>query len=274
MKVCQTEAIVLSTRDYGESDRLVTFFTRTGGMVCGIAKGARRSTKRFSNSFEPCNLVDLAYRDRKSLAFIEACRLIEPHLEIRCEGERWGYAALVCEIVRGGVAEGEPQPETFELLSGALGQLSKDKDPLNVVILFALRFQALMGYMPALDGCTVCACKPEDSVRWWWRIGQGALVCSGHPAPGKGWIRLDLGTLTLIHQARRLPVDRIWRLRVLRESKGPLFWGMLDWVRSCTGNDLNSLRLLEQLETGPGKRNAGFAGATITAGGCSLPERI
>ena len=274
MKVFQTEAIVLNTRDFGESDRLVTFFTREKGKVSGIAKGARRSTKRFVNTFEPCSLVELVYRERKSLAFIEACRLIEPHLEMRAEVERWGYAALVSEIVIEGVAEGEPQPETFQLLCEALCQLAKDKDPLNVVILFVLRFQSLMGYMPALDCCTLCACKPEESFRWWWRIGQGSLVCCEHETPREGWISLNLGTLTLIHQARRLPVDKIWRLRVLHESKSPLFYGMLDWVRSCTGKGLNSLRLLEQLETGPGKRNSSLAGAKIMARSGAPPERI
>ena len=52
-KQYQTEAIVLRLLDYGESDRIVTFCTNGYGKVRGIAKGARRSRKRFANALEP-----------------------------------------------------------------------------------------------------------------------------------------------------------------------------------------------------------------------------
>ena len=48
----KTEAIVLRCLDYGESDRIVTFYTRDYGKLRGIAKGARRSRKRFANALE------------------------------------------------------------------------------------------------------------------------------------------------------------------------------------------------------------------------------
>jgi DNA repair protein RecO (recombination protein O) len=42
-----TPAIVLRTREYGESDKIVTFLSRTAGKFSGIAKGAKRSQRRF-----------------------------------------------------------------------------------------------------------------------------------------------------------------------------------------------------------------------------------
>jgi DNA repair protein RecO (recombination protein O) len=269
MKTFETEAIVLSTRDYGESDRLVTFHTLAKGKVCGIAKGARRSVKRFANSFEPCSLVDLVCSDRRSLAWIETCKLVEPYQETRTEVQRWGYAALLSEIVLEGVPEREPQPELFLLLRGALGQLTQDKDPLNVVLLFVLRFQALMGYMPALDGCAVCGRQLDACVRWWWRVGQGALVCTEHQASERGCICLNRGTLALINQSRKLPLEKIWRLRVLQESKAPLFHALLDWVRSCTGKDLKSLKMLEQVQAGLAGHKERFC---PPAGGRAVPK--
>lgn len=49
----RTEAIVLRLLDYGESDRIVTFYTAGFGKLRGIARGARRSRKRFANALEP-----------------------------------------------------------------------------------------------------------------------------------------------------------------------------------------------------------------------------
>ena len=42
-----TAAIVLRTVDYGEADRVVTLFTRDHGKLSALARGARKSVKRF-----------------------------------------------------------------------------------------------------------------------------------------------------------------------------------------------------------------------------------
>ena len=49
----ETEAMVLRSHPLGESDRIVTFLTRSSGKVRGVAKGARRSRRRFGSNLEP-----------------------------------------------------------------------------------------------------------------------------------------------------------------------------------------------------------------------------
>src|SRR6202030_1142492 len=44
-----TPAIVLRTRDYMESDRIVTLLTEQAGKLGGIAKGAKASRRRFEH---------------------------------------------------------------------------------------------------------------------------------------------------------------------------------------------------------------------------------
>lgn len=100
-------------------------FQRTRGNLRGIAKGARRSRKRFVHTFEPCSVVHLTYRLRKGLVWIESCTLVEPHLSLRADLARWGYAALVSEMVLEMAAEGEPQAELFVLLRATLDHLAR-----------------------------------------------------------------------------------------------------------------------------------------------------
>jgi DNA repair protein RecO (recombination protein O) len=251
MNVFETEAIILSCKDHGESDRLIAFYGEIAGRLKGIAKGARRSKKRFVHTFEPCSLVRLTYRVRKGLVWIEACSLLEPHLGLRAELKRWGYAALVSEIVLEMVPEGESQPELFSLLKGTLDQMAVTTDLLNVVLLFLLRFLHLMGYLPLLERCIVCHRPLRSSTYWWWQVHQGILVCSEHhPNPtDENRLRLDLGTLVLIHQSRSFPLTRIWRLRVSQHRKVPLLNALLGSVREHIGKDLRSLRLLDQLQS-------------------------
>lgn len=249
MRIFTTEAIILNTEDYGESDRLISFYAGTGGRLRGIAKGARKSSKRFVHAFESCSFVELTYRERKSLVWIEACKLVEPNLALRTEVERWGYAALLSEIILEMAPEGENQPEIFWLLRGAIEQLACDRDSPNVVLLFMVRFLDLMGYLPALDGCVVCRRAIESSTTWFWRPGTGMLACPEHRPSQEGCMKLDLGTLVLIHHVRTVALDKIWRLRFGREKKTALLNCLLNWIRSHIQKNLKSLRVLEQVRS-------------------------
>jgi DNA repair protein RecO (recombination protein O) len=247
MRVFETEAIVLSTCDHGESDRLVAFHTAHCGRLRGIAKGARRSKKRFANTFEPGSLVELECRERNSFYWIEACKLVDPYLPMRTDIEKWAYAALFSEVILEMVPEGESQPDIFFLHKETLGRLEKDRDPLNVVLLALLRFQLLMGYMPALDGCAVCRKVLKNASGWYWLASRGRLVCPDHFSSSENYIALDLGTVALINYSWKIPLDKIWRLRIRQEIKMPLFMGVLDWVRCHTGREIRSLKVLRQI---------------------------
>ena len=227
MKRFETDAIVLSTCDRGESDRLVAFHSAEFGRLRGIAKGARRSRKRFANVFEPCSLVRLECREKNSYIWIEACKLVEPYLPMRTDIEKWAYAALFSEIVLEMVPEGEPHPAPFFLHKETLDRLERDKDPQHVLLLALLRFQLLMGYMPALEECEICGRALKTAPKWFWQPAQGKLVCTDHFSPNSEYIALDTGTLALIHYMRKIPIEKTWRLRIGREMVAPLLRGLL-----------------------------------------------
>ncbi|MEK7362365.1 MAG: DNA repair protein RecO, partial [candidate division NC10 bacterium] len=52
MALRKTQAVVIGRMALGESDRLVTFYTREFGKVRGVAKAARRPRSRFGSSLE------------------------------------------------------------------------------------------------------------------------------------------------------------------------------------------------------------------------------
>ncbi|MCP3678475.1 MAG: DNA repair protein RecO, partial [Deltaproteobacteria bacterium] len=80
-----TGAIVLNAIDYGESDRIVTFYTTDYGKVAGIAKGARRSRKRFVNKLEPFSHITLTFfhKDGRDLVRVDECRLKENFFKLK-----------------------------------------------------------------------------------------------------------------------------------------------------------------------------------------------
>ena len=96
----QTEAIVLRLLDYGESDRIVTFSTADFGKIRGIAKGARRSRKRFTNALEPfCHSrMMFSRKSPDSLALIEECDVLCHFPSIRADLEKTLVASCLIEL--------------------------------------------------------------------------------------------------------------------------------------------------------------------------------
>lgn len=246
MRTIETEAVILATSDHGESDRLITFLTRSNGKLKGIAKGARRSQKRFVHSFEPLSLVALQIRERSavSLLWVEACRLMEPHMALRNALERWGFASLLAEVVVELVPERLPQEEIFLLLRDSLTHLEADRDAINAVILGLYRVLTALGYILDLGSCSQCG-QPLDKIgRYWLHLARGRLLCDGHQNRAQGFVRLDLGTLAFLRRARVVELDQLWRLRLRPGDQASLLESLLEVVRTQIGKELKSGKFL------------------------------
>jgi DNA repair protein RecO (recombination protein O) len=248
MIIRQDEAIILRTRDYRESDRLITFFSRSQGQLTGIAKGARRSKKRFVHTLEPFSHVLITYADRSSsgLVRIDASELKNGFIELRNEVARLGYASLCCEVVLEISPERQANPTLFTLLYQFLNELERREEPESSSFLFLLRMLSLSGYAPNLLSCRRCGRHSTSSQSWYFSISQGGLLCEDHRQGGKVY-RVSLGTVMLLRQAQQLPLAKVWRLRFHRQSRDECRFLLLDLVRHHLEKDLKSLRLLYQI---------------------------
>jgi len=96
----ETEAFVLRSYPLGESDRVVTLLTRSVGKVRGVAKGARRSRRRFGSNLEPLSRVRLTYFEREGadLVRIDGAELLESFYLLQEDPERAAVLACLAEV--------------------------------------------------------------------------------------------------------------------------------------------------------------------------------
>ncbi|MGQ9794924.1 DNA repair protein RecO [Desulfosoma sp.] len=244
MNLVETEAVVLHASDYGESDRIVTFFTLTSGLVRAMAKGARRSRKRFVHAFESHSVVRLSFRQRKGLGWVESCRLLEGNLALRCDPSRWAYAGLLGETTLRLHPEHLPNPQFYALLCGALARLGIERDPVNVAALFLVRGIHLVGGLPSLESCGQCGQKLREGSTWSLSLGTGRFACPTHAMNHTGAVTLDQGSAVLLQVMLQGPVEKIWRFRLRKGVACDLVRAGLAWVEEQTGQQLKSRRLL------------------------------
>ena len=59
------KVIILKRISYGESDHIVSFFSRQSGRLSGIAKSAKKSQRRFGSSLEPGTVAEISFQKGK-----------------------------------------------------------------------------------------------------------------------------------------------------------------------------------------------------------------
>jgi DNA repair protein RecO (recombination protein O) len=178
-----TPAIVLRSRPFGESDRIVSFLTADYGKITGIAKGAMRSRKRFVNSLEPFAQINLRFQDRpqSGLAFIVAADLVAGYRHLVRSLETISHAAYLVEITDGLVGEREESLAVYHHLRDGLRRLETTGTSLRLLIAFELKLLRLVGYQPVLDNCKRCDNEFPDAAisQWYLSPADGGVLCNG-----------------------------------------------------------------------------------------------
>src|SRR5690242_11350391 len=111
-----TPAILLRSVDFGESDRVVTLLGRDTGCVGAIARGARKSQRRFGGGLAMCAVGEAGLRDRAGaeLMTLERFDVTETHPSFGADVERMGHAAYAAELVAKLCAPRQAEPAVYD----------------------------------------------------------------------------------------------------------------------------------------------------------------
>lgn len=148
----------MRVKDFGESDLLVTFFTPQKGQLKGVAKGARRSRKRFVNALDICSLVNLEFTLKRegSLCLLHSGKLISLYPALRSDFEALSKASFMIEMTEILFPIGVADPNMFELLKEAFEAMAEGRPIGLIALIFEARAMALGGYGINLERCAVC----------------------------------------------------------------------------------------------------------------------
>lgn len=176
-----TPAIVLRTREFGESDKIVTVLSRAAGKFSGIAKGAKRSQRRFPGTLEVFSHVLLDYRRRPhaELAFLERATLLHPWPRLLDSLERFTAASHVVELADKMTVESEIGDDLYGVVATTLARLHAEEPGPATLRLFELAALNASGYRPELVVCRGCR-RPLAADRGPVRLvgSLGGLLCS------------------------------------------------------------------------------------------------
>lgn len=173
--------------------------SRGRGLLRAVAKGVRRTSSKFGARLEPFMVADVQLFEGRSLDTVTQAETLGAYgPAISADYERYRAGSVIVETAER-LAEGDPSPEQFDLLVGALRTLAQGKiAPELVREGYVLRAMALAGWTPGLERCVHCG-KPlehEAMQQPWFSVQHGGLLCADDRAPGLP--RLHPDTLRLL----------------------------------------------------------------------------
>jgi DNA repair protein RecO (recombination protein O) len=177
-----TPAILLRAVAYGEADRIVTLLGRATGRVSALARGARKSQRRFGGGLgmAATGVATLRERPGAELLALEAFDIVEARMGLGQDVGRAAHAAYALELCEKLCAPRQPEGPVYDWLDGFLGRLETGAATALRVRVFELGLLERLGLAPALESCVACGRADLDdtaeTLRW--HPSRGGVVCT------------------------------------------------------------------------------------------------
>ncbi|MDH4318314.1 MAG: DNA repair protein RecO [Desulfobulbaceae bacterium] len=240
----ETEGIILRTHDYAESDRLVTFFSPHIGRATAIAKGAKRSKKRFVNKLEPFTHLKISCRPPRSgsLYFLGSAELENAFLSLRQNYHRYTIATFISELVLRFTRDNDRETRLFDLLHWAHRSQDAGRSPTATLAVFMIKLLQYSGYQPELSRCSHCQTPITPKLRYSF-LPESGLRCSAcrHDAVSLNHFPITVRTIRLLHSTQRLSISRLDRLHLPENSSMEAILALSRYCRNILQQDIHSL---------------------------------
>jgi len=252
MPLFTTHAIVIHSINYGESDKIVTFFTQDFGKLKGIAKGARRSKKRFQNALDLFSHIRLIFFDREGMGLVRAqgSDILNSFPKIRENLKKIIYGTYFLEMVNEMAGDREAHAEAFDLLLSFLMTLEEGQPQEEQLRMFEIRMLSLFGYRPNLKRCPLCKKDWEglkETPAVFFSIEKGTMLCGGCSKPADHLIPLSLGTARLIEGVSEMKLSKIHRFRFTPQALSESRELLSRFISYQLGKELKSLKALSTI---------------------------
>lgn len=237
--IVKTEAIVLKSKKYRESSKLVTFYTKRCGKINGIIKGARNVKNKYGSSLELLSNVMIVFYKKEStqLHLVTQCDLLKAFKSISQNLDKLEPALKIIELIYKVMHDEEENEELFNLLNHTLFAIeSNNRNLTNLFFLFEIKLGEILGYRYNFQNCGRCG---GDIYKNRGEVGQivfdysrGSLLCvdcvkySVHPH------KMPLRLFKILNRIEKTEeIESVTNLIITRQDGNEIGKFLFDYLR-------------------------------------------
>jgi DNA repair protein RecO (recombination protein O) len=251
-----TRAIVLRAVSYGESDRIVTLFGRDTGVLSALARGARKSQRRFAGGLGLCAVGTATLRERPGaeLLTFEQFDPSSAHAALGSDVGRMAHAAYAAELVAKLCAPRQLEPAVYDALLAFLDLLDREGASAERLRVFELGILGALGFGPVVETCASCGGerfggRDVADVPFRWDPDRGGAVCL---ACARGGRPLSATVRQALARLARTPLVEAARVPLPSDLNRDCREALLEIVNHHISGPLKSIEFIAKLSSSGG----------------------
>ncbi|HTR52060.1 MAG TPA: DNA repair protein RecO [Kofleriaceae bacterium] len=254
--------VVLKTTPLRESDLLVVLYTQARGRVAAVARGARKSQRRFAGALQLLVLgrYQLGRPPRGELWSLESAEVVREWNDLARDVVAVAHASYGAELVAALLPPEAPDPDALALVVALWDSLAEGGPSVGALRAVELALLELAGHRPALEACAACGAT-DLAAGALFDPARGGAICRrcGATSRGPGVRPLDATTLAYLRAAaeaesisggRALDTDA----RFAPADRASGRDAIVAMVQSLVGRPLKSLEYIAKLGAATARR--------------------
>ncbi|MFA3781844.1 DNA repair protein RecO [Melioribacteraceae bacterium 4301-Me] len=177
-ELLKTEAVVLNKINFGDTSKIVHFFTEEYGKLSAILKGARSPKSKIGVALDSFNIVQIVFykKETRDIQIISQVDLIKHFHKINEDLEKMKYSSAVIELLHNLTAEYEPHKKLYKGTVRILEMINEAKyTPKFLFVKYFIFFIKEIGYEIPYENCTNCGKKLVNEKRISFNLEKGFL---------------------------------------------------------------------------------------------------
>lgn len=239
------EGIVLRTTDYGETNKIVTLYTREWGKYGVMARGAKKPKSRLAAITQPLTYGYYLVQKGNGLGNMQQGEIINSLRSIKEDILLTAYASYIVELTDKSTDEKKTNPYLFELLLQSLNYINEGYDPDIIKNIVEMKMLNTLGLYPILNECVFC--KRQEG-KFSFSIKEGGVVCHHCYEKDPYHLVLSQATIKLLRIFYYLDINRLGSISVKDETKAELNKVIECYYEEYSGLYLKSKKFIEQLK--------------------------
>lgn len=240
------EGIIIRTTDYGETNKVVTLYTREWGKIGAMARGAKKPKSRLSGSTQLLTYGYFLVQKGSGMGSLQQAEIISSMKSIREDIFLTAYASFIAELTDKAVEDRKPNPFLFELLYQTLNYLNEGYDPEILMFIYEMKMLNVMGLYPILDQCAVCG---STDGHFSFSIREGGLICHRCLEKDPYHFKLSQAGARLLRLFYHFDLSRLGNISVKKETKDELKRIISAYYEEYSGLSLRSKRFIDSMDS-------------------------
>jgi len=157
--VIDVEGIIINTKNYGDTSKIIDILTKEYGIIGVMAKGCKSLKSNLRSVTDKLTYASFTiYYKKDKLSILSEASIINNFSNIKKDIEKISYASFLIDLTNQVYKQSESE-ELYDLLISSLIKINDSFNPLVITNIIELKYLQYLGVMPNLEGCSICGAK-------------------------------------------------------------------------------------------------------------------